>query len=387
MVKERDTSYESFDEGKYVVTFGEFWPKDDGGLPIPKLVNWGGEDVMIVRYRTVTTEGEGPPGSINVEELSLLMRAFGCDPSKLPKDIQENLDDALMEACIQLEDSKADTVVHVNKAGWIYKVEGMALPSGEAMLFRLARFTSRNEEGIPCPKPSEKNPSWGLRFFVKVKVVGGDWDGAEVPCLVPYPYEVVEGELTLPMKRDKATGEQIPTKAHERIVKFEQRFLDDEYDPESGAIDNVVATMAKHISQKLALGQVNDWGWVDLDSLMKPPAQLKTEVKGEVQPPLSEEEEEALSKIEYDTIGDAQLRDLMDKHARTSVFVEGSWKFTKDGLKWAKDVLAGWSDKHDLPRLISKWNKEQRALVARLLDGELAEDERFVEEGQDEFPF
>ena len=386
MVKQREAGgYESFDEGKYDVTFGEFWPKDNEGLPIPKLVNWGGEDVMVVRYRMQTTEGEGPPGSVNVEELSLLMRAFGCDPSKLPGDIREELDDALMEACIQLEDSKAGTVVHVNKSGWIYKVEGMSPPPGEAMMFRLSRFSSLDEEGVPCPKPSQKNPSWGLRFFVRMKVVGGDYDGVEVPCLVPYPYEVIEaGELTLPVKKDKVTGNTVPTKAHERVVKFEKMFLDDKYDPESGPSDNVVATMAKHVSGKLAMGQVNDYGWVDLDGLMKPPAQVESKVLPKEQPPLSEEEEEALSRIEYDTIGDDQLRDLMSRHACGPVFKEGTWVFTKDGLVWAKDVLAGWSDKNNLPRRCSEWNKAQRSLVARLLDGELAGQEWFPEATDEE---
>jgi len=50
---------------------------------------------------------------------------------------------------------------------------------------------------------------------------------------------------------------------------------------------------------------------------------------------------------------------------------------------WAKDVLAGWSDKHGLPRKCSEWNKEQRSLVARLLDGELAGREWFPEADQE----
>ena len=250
-------------------------------------------------------------------------------------------------------------------------------------MFRLSRFSSLDEEGIPCPKVSEKNPSWGLRFFVKMEVVGGEYDGVKVPCLVPYPYEIDGvGELTLPTKLDKTTGNRVSTVAHNRVVKFEKMFLDDEYHPESGPIDNVVATMAKHVSDKLVMGQVNDWGWVDLDSLMKPPAQLKAEskVESEPQPPLSEEEEEALSKIEYDTIGDDQLRDLMARHATVPVFKEGTWVYAEDGLEWAKDVLAKWSDKHKLPRKCSQWNKEQRALVAKLLDGELAGREWFGEE-------
>lgn len=385
MVQQREVkSYESFDAGEYEVSFDEFWPKDEGGLPIPKLVDWGGQDKMIVRYRTKTSEGEGPPGSVDVQELALLMRAFGCDPSKLPGQIKTHLDDNIMEACLQLEDSRASTTVQVNKNGWISSVEGMSPPAGEAMLLKLSRFSSLDVDGEPCPQPNRKHPDWGLRFFVRMAVVGGEFDGVEVPCLVPYPYEIVEKEddtreLTLPWKADES-GKNVPTKAHERVIKFERLFLDDDYDADSGPMDNVVATMAKHISDKLALGQVNDYGWVDLDGLMKPPEQMLS------QPPLTEREEEALSKIEYDTIGDDQLRGLMNRHATMPVFKKGTWVFTKDGIAWAKDVLAGWSDKHNLPRMCSKWNKEQRALVAKLLEGELAGREWFGEE-EIEFEF
>jgi len=385
MVQEREVDGSViFDKGQYAVRFDKFSKKDStDGLPIAELVNWGGEELMIVRYNTVIPEGRGPSGSVRVGELLLLMRAFGCDVSKMPKRINEDtLADALMEAALQLEGCQNEVVVHVTKEGsWLSWIEGMGLPQDETFQFRLSQFTTLNEEGIPCPRVHPASEDYGRVFFVKLEVVGGEFDGIEVRCMVPYAYAVNErGEPTLPTYTDRKTGEKVKAVGYVRTVKFESLFLDDEYDCEDGPSDNVVAIMAKHISNKTALGRVNKYG-ADLDSMMKPP-------EGSVpktQPPLSEGEEEALSKIEHDTIGDDQLRDLMAKHATMPVFKEGTWVFTKDGLAWAKDILAGWSDKHNLPRKCSQWNKAQRSLVVKLLDGELAGREWFGEEEESAF--
>lgn len=148
MAKMQPTSkFETFEAGNYDVTGLEFFTRDDDG-PIYVMQEMKGQEQPTARYRTHDAEGnDGPPGSITPGQLSLLVHAFGVDPSRLPADPLQ----ALAAAERLIDQAHQVVSVGVGDTGWIRWVDGMWLPKGKYHFgFGEVRDWYTNEYGTFC---------------------------------------------------------------------------------------------------------------------------------------------------------------------------------------------------------------------------------------------
>jgi len=165
--------YKTFDVGTYEVAYLEFFTRDNDGLPIFVTQETKAGPMLLARYRTFDSNGEEmPPGSVQPEQLPLLVHAFGADPTQLPDDRLCALQVA--EQLIKEADKTVRVFVAEWSKGWISKIQGMRLPVG-SYLFQFSHVSSR-EGG----KPAWQNGKYGENARIQLKVA---FDGDGSPSL------------------------------------------------------------------------------------------------------------------------------------------------------------------------------------------------------------
>jgi len=143
--------YKKYEAGVYEsVTHIEFFTKDQRGNPIFKAKERQGKPGLVSYYRIWMGEEQGPPGSVNPGDVSLLVRAFGADPALLPAQ-----DDLAFLATAEQLIADADTLVtlYAHKGGtsdsaWVRTVYGAELPADQSFLFLFDGVTSQ-KDGVP----------------------------------------------------------------------------------------------------------------------------------------------------------------------------------------------------------------------------------------------
>ena len=170
-------------EGQYTAThFAWFTTSEDG---TPKLVEQGGRAVARCRFLQGPEDTEGPPGTFELGEIPLLVKAFGGDPAQLPVSTNGNYT-ALLVAAQKL--AKGTPVNFKVKNGWVrnYTISGFEFPEGHWQV-KLVSLRPRNEVDKPYWEESG-GPYGGGYFFVKVKIVS-DLSGK------PSVYDGVTGDF------------------------------------------------------------------------------------------------------------------------------------------------------------------------------------------------
>lgn len=354
---EKEQEYTSYEEGAYEVKFGEWFPTDDDGEPTLLVQQRWGEDIPVIRYRTVylgeTGEEQGPPGSIDpVTELPLFVEAFGGDSSRLPKVTMANVAQVLKLAAELMDGS---TTVYVNDRGWIRGVEGMSVPEGPQLL-AWGRVTSKNDAGQPSWVETEK--TYGPVVFGRLKIATGQWEGVEVPFALSYDLEVDPERLVPCLRRlvDRRTGKSRLTASSQRAkLMIESYFGPIKTFPveEIEDIYNIVPKMAELFegSGKVGQGYINEKGQVDLNKLMPLPegVEVKGTTKQAALEGMPEAEVPKKSPPDSSDLVAAQnaLRQVITKETKDFEGDEaeawediGEWKLTVDGKSWAGTHLA-----------------------------------------------
>ena len=217
----KQSNMKTFDEGEYRVTFDEWFPLDDRGMPVLSTQARFGKDTLVARYRT-TVEGEedGPPGSLDpLRELSLFVKAMG--GGDVPPLTPQNYDEIprlLVQLAPQLT---TPATVLVNNSGWITRIEGMSVPEGSKIV-RFLGLTTFNDEKVP----SWIQGTYGPICFGELEVLAGDFKGSVVKFLLPYPLEVDEethNPCLVQISGGKRDGEL--TKASQRWLRFHETFV------------------------------------------------------------------------------------------------------------------------------------------------------------------
>jgi len=147
----RQQQYATYEAGVYEgVTHVEFFTKDQHGNPIFKAKERQGKPGLVSYYRIWMGEEQGPPGSVNPGDVSLLVRAFGADPALLPAQ-----DDPAFLATAEQLIADVDTLVtlYAHKGGtsdsaWVRTVYGAELPADQDFLFMFDGVTSQ-KNGVP----------------------------------------------------------------------------------------------------------------------------------------------------------------------------------------------------------------------------------------------
>ena len=357
--------------GDYSIRFVGFKSAEGDNFPQVNWREWGGEPnrPRLTYYTELENKDEGPLGSLDAHrDLRLFVDAVTGDSSFLPEGFEQDpniLDEALIQASNALVDSKAWFKVYVNARGWVNTVRAMDPSPEETVYLAFSRFTSLDDNGKPIHK-ERSNPKWkGTQFHGRLVIATGKRKGREIPFSMDYPF-VVGGNGKAMWRFKEEGGKVLPTKATERFLRFLALFCgfksakeaEEQFDLDASGDPANVLPGVKVDTTAVVLGNVDDGGWVNMDSLSLPP-------------------EEA--RIAYSPDGPSgasleELEQIMSKHACVDVRkgTQG-WKWTDDGTKWASDVLVKMCEKHELERSVLSWSPVQRKLVMDDLVKEMGE--------------
>jgi len=185
--------FEKFENGTYNAT-GIKWMASnmDGGKPILTLDNFGN---LTARLKFDIEEKEfGPPMSLPLDRMVLLVRGFGGDLAKLPKIPPENYPDQVSAYMLKVQElCKGNTKVAVWN-DWVNEIKGAEIPKGY-FHFVIEDFTPKSKGGLP----QWKDGSFGPEFYIRTRIVAGE-GGDETPfagCIVSQRMSyalVVDGE-------------------------------------------------------------------------------------------------------------------------------------------------------------------------------------------------
>ena len=174
-VPPENAELEKFPDGSYQAK-GFTWFTLDDNTKKPILVAQK-NNKLVARLRFKLVDGkQGPPMSVELGEVALLVRAFGGDISKLPvlpAENQPGMVSSYLEVAQAL--SKLNVVTIISKNGWVNAngVSGMGVPEG-LYYFRLVEVAPIHKDtGIVTPKEGQ----FGKFFFVTFEIVAGEGGG------------------------------------------------------------------------------------------------------------------------------------------------------------------------------------------------------------------
>lgn len=187
------TTFDVFDDGKYPVK-GINWFSLDADRPILVAQSDG---KLVGRMNFILQDGnDGPPHSVTLGEMPLLVKAFGGDITKLPAKPDLSIPaqvSAYMEKIQELSVGKTSVEV---KGGWVRSIAGAEVPTG-LYYFRVIDVSPKNKE-TELPEP--RDGQWGLWFLVDFEVVAGEggsqtpWAGVRFTEFISYAVDVTNGE-------------------------------------------------------------------------------------------------------------------------------------------------------------------------------------------------
>lgn len=240
--------FEKFPSGKYTAIAIEWFSLNDHNEPILKAQ----KDLKLVGRLTFILEGNkaGPPFSLTLSEMPLLVRAFGKDVKNLPALPEENQPGKITEYMKAVENiCKGEVDIEVNK-GWANNVKGMVVPD-EYFYFNLTDIFPKDEKGDPYPRDGD----YGLYFVAEFTVFAGE-GGSETPYkgvkfneIIPYAVTVVNGEpdweKTKVTLQYSAAGQRLSNLV--RMSAPSMNLLDTDYKFTNP--HNILTDWFKHLSQ------------------------------------------------------------------------------------------------------------------------------------------
>lgn len=190
----QNQTFEVFEDGKYAVKGVEWFTTDDDDNPI--LVGQS-DGKLVGRLNFILVDDkEGPPHSLTLAEMPLLVRAFGGDISKLPNKPDLSVPAQVSAYMKRIQELAIGTTSVEVKSGWVRNIAGAEIPTG-LFYFKVVGVSPKNKE-TELPEP--KDGQWGPWFLVDFEVVAGEggsktpWEGATFTEFISYAVEVKDGE-------------------------------------------------------------------------------------------------------------------------------------------------------------------------------------------------
>lgn len=198
-----------WEDGEFKVDSFEWFSVDDNENPC--LVQQKNGLVGRLRFIVVGQE-DGPPFSVFLSDMSLLVLAFGGSIADLPARPDYNKPTAIskyMRKVAELCNSAGKEITVTVKGGWANKVEGMEIPGG-VFYFYLSDISPRDEKS-QLPTVTISDPKWGPFFFAEFTIVAGEgpapspYDGCSFAEL--YNYGLIVGDDGRPDWKVTKSGE------------------------------------------------------------------------------------------------------------------------------------------------------------------------------------
>lgn len=164
-----EKTYETFDDGTYKVTGFTYFSLNDKGNPILKAQSNGRLVAML--HFTLKDGKEGPAYFCELGEISLLVKAFGGDLSKLPKLPEVNQASKVTAYLSAAENlAKGETTIEVKK-GFVRSIKGAEVPIG--LYYVKVVDINPKTDGMPHTITGQ----FGDFFYVNYQIVAGEGGG------------------------------------------------------------------------------------------------------------------------------------------------------------------------------------------------------------------
>ena len=163
------TEFTSFPDGETTVDSFEWFSLDDNKNPILKMRK-DGSLVGMLRFKNGDTQG--PPMSVTLGEMSLLVKMFGKDPRDLPPRPHPSEAGKITEYMKRTQNLCHGQIKVEVSGGW---VQGFEVPKG-LFYFTLNKIGPTNENGKPEPREGQ----YGKWYILEFIVVGGE-GGSQTP--------------------------------------------------------------------------------------------------------------------------------------------------------------------------------------------------------------
>jgi len=361
---EPKTEFDTFSDGDYNISGITWITTDDQGAPC--FVPSKGMAPVVARYRSMIGEKDGPPGSVSPGEVSLLVRAFGCNPAKLPDRDRDPV--AFLIAARELVNNSGSTVKVTVSGGWVSSVKGMDLPADSYFIFNFGGVSTKDDEGLPFARVG----TYGRWFGVNL-IVAGDiqqkptpYDGVGTFVIVPYGLTVnADGIPSYEVKEDgQWTGSAF------QFYRFARAFAPGLEQADFGNVENVLPELDKlaRDADVRAIGQVTRSRsgriGVNISSL-----QALDGDNPVVSTPQAPKEELPVRNVEDEI---AEVPSLQDIYSVITTLCGkpafGNGSLTAPGKAWCKENLKPFLSEKRWPARFTDWTDAQRtAVLAHLM--------------------
>lgn len=240
--------FDKFPEGKHKVSSFEWFTLNENKQPILKTQK---DMKMVGRLRFNLPDGKiGPPFSLTLGEMGLLVRAFGKDPTSLPPLPELNQPIRITEYMQAIERvcQGKEVEVEVNKDGWVSSIKGFDVPE-DYFYFQLSDISPKDEKG----NPFHKEGPHGHYFFVEFEIYFGEggsetpYKGAKFTEIMSYAVDVGEnGKLDWARTEKEKVYTQSATRLSKlvRLTAPSMKLLEQEYDFSNP--HNILPDWSKH---------------------------------------------------------------------------------------------------------------------------------------------
>ncbi len=209
-----DNDFEKFEDGNYKAVGIDWFSLDDNEQPILVGVN------TLVGRLNFKLEGdkEGPPMSLRLGQMPLLLKAFGIEDIETPPHYSKVGQVTQYMEMVENKINQSEKTVSIKvKKGWVNAngVKGMDLP-GALYYFELVDITPK-KDGAPYSLSGDFNDYFFLEFEVKFGEGGSKtvYEGARFSELVNDTIIVKNGEINF-----KRTSKGDPTVSSKRLGRF-----------------------------------------------------------------------------------------------------------------------------------------------------------------------
>lgn len=342
MAKLKPQSQDTFEAGLYMVEGVDRWiTTDSNGTPIWVDQQWGDDLVLIARYVTYKmveengqkVKAEGPPGSLQPNELPLFVAAFGGDPTKLPEKL--NTTKALLIAEEEINGADKEVKVRVGDKGWVTYVYGMSLPKG-VYAFKFKEIRPKKNGKIYWRENKRYNTE---SVIAQLEVTGQVSEGK----IVPSPFEGTVADAWVTRTALYVLRAIIPS-AYEALLGEEEEELER------------LEEMAREEGGTI-IGEVGYRNEED-----KAPKLIRSTLR----PYLGEESLPTEAEANPVDI----LKAVIEERTDGAAFSGG--ELTQEGKVWCKENIAELCEEHGIPKEFDRMSKDEIILLLTAIDAEEA---------------
>jgi len=341
--------------GIYEVCFLEFFHDSEKRPLLPEVIEWGEEEVELLRFRMKVLAGDLEGSSISAsvrigERACAWFRIFGC-PEELASRLRRTPSQELLTRIEDFLESEAKPVtVFVGERGWIVNI----VPPDSTYIVRFTTMTPRDEFNKPYFKEEfiqRRGRSWTeRRFTIWLEIMRGKLKGLRLPAVFRYVVRYDERRKVLTINRGSKWGSAFLNLLDAFDIEPETLSAETVEDPR-----NILPELEKLLRAKKepVLVVVRD-GFVQPSSFAKLPAEI----------PLASPRLLILSKVE--------------NYCQDGV-KEG--RLTEKGKSWLKEEILPLAKELGLPTKLSQYSVSEIELLFSEWE------ERELKKWEDELPF